>query len=269
MNSAVRDNLLALGGGGNVISKSASYSILLTDFSGGTCTCLVDSTGGSDVVITLPAASIGAGFSVTVVLAAATVSAGKSTGLCLISPAGSETANGITTDIPLYLKWDYVTVTSDGSNWVIASEKISLFAEYSQGGGAQTYVTNTWAQNVYDTAAVDTASCLTGGGFVIPTGMAGYYDLSCIFRWQTPTSWSTSPAGFHQLFKKNGDNWNSYVTLYQLIGRPTFVFQSQPLLAAGDDIEVWAKQVTGGDMDTTTSSQAHVFWARLVRRTYA
>jgi hypothetical protein len=266
MNSAVRDNFDAVQGA--VISKSAGYTIVAADFAGGVVTCLVDTTGGSDVTIVLPAVSGLTGYRVNVVLAAATYSSGKSTGTVIVDGNGSETINGLTTT-PLYLKHDFVSVVCDGTGWKIINERCSLFAEYTQAGGAQTYATNTWAQNVYDTAAVDTASCFTGGGFVVPTGMAGYYDLRFIFRWQTPTSWSTSPAAFHQLFKKNGSNWNSYVVLYQALGRPTFVSLSQPLLAAGDDIEVWAKQVTGGDMDTTTSDQAHVFWARLVRRTYA
>ena len=279
LNTNLRDQLLALPAA--VLSKSADYTVVApTDFVAGNVIVKVDTTGGSNVTITLPAsATAGAGKRVTIILSAATYTSGKSTGIALISPAGSETANGITTDIPLYLKWDYCTLVSDGSNWVIESEKISLFAEYTLEGDLK-FPHNTWTPLRYDTANVDTASCLgtTGdsdGSFIVPTGMAGYYELLCAFRWATSDTWTITPAGFFSQFFKGVTGgatlaeFQCYVGNYHTGGRINNTMVAQPLLAAGDYISPSSKQVTGVEYTASILPERQMFWARLVKRTYA
>jgi hypothetical protein len=269
-NSAIRDNLLVVQGA--VLSKAADYTIVAADFAGGVVTVKCDTaTPGAAITITLPASSGLAGYRVNVILADATFTSGKSTGTVIVDGSGSELINGLA-NTTLFLEFDHVSMTCDGTGWIIINERCSIFAEYTQAGGAQTFAHNTWAQNVWDTAAVDSGSCFSGGGFVVPTGMAGYYDLKCHFRWDTPTgsNYTSDPATFHQLFYKNGSQFQSYVALsVPAAGRPSFVFVAAPLLAAGDDIEVWAKEATGISVDTTIDPIRHMFWARLVRRTYA
>ena len=115
-NQEIRDQFKSVQGA--VISKSAGYTIVAGDFAGGVVTCLVDTTGGSDITIVLPAVSGLTGYQVTVILAAATYTSGKSTGTVIVDGSGSETINGLTTT-PLYLKHDFVTVVCDGTGWKI------------------------------------------------------------------------------------------------------------------------------------------------------
>ena len=275
-NSQLKDQLNALPS--ICLSKSADYTVLDSDMVAGQCVVLVTTTS-SNVTITLPSAAVGSGKRITVILVSATYASGRSTGIALISPAGSETANGITTDIPLYLRWDHCSLISDGSNWVIESEQISLLAEYTL-VGALTFTHNVWTPLRYDTANVDTASCLgtTGdsdGSFIVPAGMAGYYQLECAFRWATSPTWTITPAGFFSQFFKGVTGgatlaeFQCYVGNYHTGGRINNTMVAQPLLAAGDYISPSSKQVTGVDYVASVLPERQMFWARLIKRTYA
>lgn len=275
-NQEIRDQFKSVQGA--VISKSAGYTIVEGDFAGGVLTCLVDTTGGSDITIVLPAVSGLTGFQVTVILAAATYTSGASTGTVIVDGSGSEVINGLTTT-PLYLQNDFVTVVCDGTGWKIINERCSLLAEYTL-VGTLTFPHNTWTPLRYDTANVDTASCLgtTGdsdGSFIVPAGMAGYYELLCAFRWATSATWTITPAGFFSQFFKGVTGgatlaeFQAYMGNYHTKGRINNTMVAQPLLAAGDYISPSSKQVTGVEYTASVLPERQMFWARLVKRTYA
>ena len=104
--------------------------------------------------------------------------------------------------------------------------------------------------------------------------MAGYYELLCAFRWATSATWTITPAGFFSQFFKGDagdtlDEFQCYVGNYHTQGRINNTMVAQPLLAAGDYISPASKQVTGVEYTASTISFRQMFWARLVKRTYA
>jgi hypothetical protein len=92
-------------------AKSGSYTVLDTD---GIGTILV-TTGASNRTITLPTASDNAGRMITV----KKVDSGA--GRITIAPEGSETVDGRTTGVLLFLQYESAQVVSDGSNWHVAN----------------------------------------------------------------------------------------------------------------------------------------------------
>jgi hypothetical protein len=269
MNSAVRDNLDAVQGA--VISKSAGYTLVAADFAGGTVTVKVDTTGGSDITIVLPAASGLAGYKVTVILSAATFTNGKSTGTCIIDGHSSETINGLA-NTTLFLKNDYTTMTCDGSGWLVVDEHTSVLASYYNDADIE-FADNVWEQILYnDAALMDSASACSSGNFTIPTGFAGVYQFLTTMRWEGVAS---AGDNFHLAYYLNGSldytNWaSSYVTWMNDGGRPSGYAMTQALLDAGDVISVWGKPaIAASTMNVDAGPGLGCFHAQLIKRTWA
>jgi len=265
MNAQVRDNLLVVSGA--VLSKSAGYTIVAADFAGGQVTVKVDTTGGSDITVVLPAVSGLTGYKVTVLLSAATFTSGKSTGTCIIDGSGSETINGLA-NTTLFLKHDYVTVVCDGSAWLVVDEHTSVLASYYNDADIE-FADNVFEQILYNDASImDSASACSSGNFTVPTGFGGVYKFLVTMRWEGVADPGDT---FYLTFYKNGsyeDDWAaSYVTWMDDGGRPSGYAITQADLSAGDVISVWGKaNIADTEVDVDAGPALGCFHAQLIKR---
>ena len=266
MNSAVRDNLDAVQGA--VLSKSAGYTIVAADFAGGVVTVKVDTTGGSDVTIVLPAASGLAGYRVNVVLADATFSAGKSTGIVIVDGHSSELINGLAST-KLFLEFDHVSMTCDGTGWYITEERSTVVASYYPASDTSAN-DNTWTQIALDTVLIDSANACSSSNFTVPVGYAGIYQLNSVMRFHSTASGDTFHLSYY-LNGSQGTGWaSSYITWQEDAGRPSGFAQTQVLLDAGDVIALYGKPaIAAASVDMDEGPLLCCFNALLVKRTYA
>jgi hypothetical protein len=269
MNSAVKNNLLVVQGA--VLSKSAGYTIVAADFAGGVVTVKVDTTGGSDVTIVLPASSGIAGYRVNVILSDATFTNGASTGTCIIDGSGSELINGLA-NTTLFLEFDHVTMTCDGTGWLVVDEHTTVAASYYNDADIE-FADNVWEQILYnDATLMDSASACSSGNFTVPVGFAGIYQLLTTMRWEGVADPGDT---FHLIYYLNGvldySNWAaSYVTWMDDGGRPSGYAITQAPLDAGDVISVWGKaNITDTEVDVDAGPGLGCFHANLLKRTWA
>lgn len=145
------DNLTALAEATGYVAKTADYTITAADYGK---LVNVDATSAPVTITLLAAATAGAGFFIRV------AKSDNSANAVTIDGDGSETINGTTT-YALNDQYSMVELMSDGSNWVVASEKVldPRFTEINDTNGNEEIVFNATASAVNQ---IDITNAATG-----------------------------------------------------------------------------------------------------------
>ncbi len=219
----------------NYVSKSGNYT-------------LVAST--DDVVIftavataTLPTAASITGKKFTIINSAGAY-------IVTVATTSSQTIGGhASSAIKLYAKGDYVTVMSDGSNWLLIDDKMTVAFKYFRGSNQSINNTTNTTVN-FDTISFATHSAsISSGVFTAP--ISGAYSFHTSIRFASNTTGERLIG-----FKKNG------VTLYYATGiyspptgSPRMNTTETFSLAASDTIEVQVYQASGGALNVEPFSE--------------
>ncbi len=174
--------------------SSADYTVLTLD---GYQTVLV-TTGSSTRAITLPAASANTGRTLTI------KKVDSGTGKVTVNRAGSDTIDG--NSIAYVSKqWDFLQVTSDGTNWFLVTDKFTpvSFTQIVSVANTETIPTtsSTTLQDTgvaaFGTAQLDNYSATNSTVFTVPVGMQGLYRFQMSCQWRlTSLGSSGSICGF-------------------------------------------------------------------------
>lgn len=181
---------------------------------------------------------------------ACVVKIGSDSNAITIATTSSQTLGQHASGLKLYKQDDYITVESDGANWKIVGEKVTISATvYLSSSQTITTATDTkvgFNAELHDTAAAFDAA--TNFRFTAPR--AGEYSIQSVLSYDNGANSSVTTR-----VKKNGTTVSRAIygsTLAIAAAAPPTDINLQ--LAAGDYVEIWTEHAHGSNRDILGSA---------------
>jgi len=135
--------------------------------------------------------------------------------------------------------------TATGLKWATVSSSptykgVRLTASSDPSIANATFVATTWDTETYDTDSFHSTSSNTSR-ITIPTGLGGYYNIEIAINWAAAGS-----GAFYTSIYKNGSLVSGTYGGYDTSQRSPMYYSSTLNLSAGDYIEAYVQQNSGG-----------------------
>lgn len=149
---------------------------------------------------------------------------------------------------------DQITLMYDGVNsWVVLSDDRIPHANGIRNATIQNFVNNTLTQVQFDTLIIDRGGIADLAGNRCVVRRTGFYDVAARIQWNGSLG---SGADIEMFVRVNGVNFAqaSYIHTSNSINfvNPFLVIRRAGLLVAGDLVTVFARQASGGNLNTFT-----------------